>query len=308
LPVVQVVPHESEQRVDVLFDGQPFTSYRWAADLKKPLLYPVRSAGGAVVTRGWPVEPRPGESTDHPHHVGFWLSYGDVEGVDFWGNSTALAPAASAAKGTIVHRAIRRLETGERGRGALGVSSEWVLPGGRVALREDTDFAFTGAPGRRVVDRIATLAAAGGPVAMADTKEGTLGLRLARSLEHRSDQSPTGTGLYHSSEGREGGAVWGTRGRWLMLTGTLDGAPITIAILDHPGNPGHPTYWHARTWGLFAANPLGQKDLSGGKETLRFAVTPGRPARFAYRLLILSRRATPDDIEAEYRAFLAEVK
>jgi hypothetical protein len=307
-PVVEVVPHEAEQRVDVLVDGQPFTSYRWAPDLKKPLLYPLRAADGALVTRGWPVEPRPGEPTDHPHHIGFWLNYGDVNGVDFWGNSSALKPESAAKKGSIVHRAIRATRTGERGRGALSVTSEWMLPDGHAVLREETDYAFAGGPGRRAVDRIATLSAVAGPVTFADNKEGTLGLRLAHELEHPAEKNPTGTGNYHSSEGREGGAVWGTRGRWLMSTGTLDGRPITIAILDHPGNPGHPTYWHARTWGLFAANPLGQKALSGGKETLNFALAAGQSARFAYRLLILSRRATPDEIEAEYRTFVTDIK
>src|SRR5436190_18512862 len=89
LPLVEVVAHEAEQRIDVMFDGQPFTSYRWAPELKKPVLYPLRAAEGAVITRGWPIEPRPGEPTDHPHHFGYWLTYGDVDGVDFWGNFSA---------------------------------------------------------------------------------------------------------------------------------------------------------------------------------------------------------------------------
>jgi hypothetical protein len=307
-PVVQIVPHEAEARVDVSFDGQPFTSYRWDPTLKKPLLYPVRTAEGTIVTRGWPVEPRPGEPTDHPHHVGFWLSYGDVNGVDFWGNSTGLSPDQQRAKGTIVHRRIEQVRSGEQGRGALTVASEWVRPGGGTVLRERTAYAFAGAAGRRVVDRVATLEAAGEAVALQDNKEGTLGLRLTPALEHPSAQNPQGTGLYHSSEGREGGAVWGTRGRWLMLTGMVAGGPVTIALLDHPTNPGHPTYWHARTWGLFAANPLGQKALSGGKETLGFSIPAGKSARFAYRLLILSHRATPAEIEAEYQAFIVELR
>jgi hypothetical protein len=308
LPVVEVVPRQADARVDVSFDGQPFTSYRWEPSLKKPVLYPVRTAEGTIITRGWPVDPRPGDPTDHPHHLGFWLSYGDVNGVDFWGNSTGLAPAEQSAKGTIVHRRIEQIRTGQQGRGALTVTSEWVLPGGATVLREQTAYAFAGAPGRRVVDRVATLEAPGGPVALQDNKEGTLGLRLTPALEHPSEKNPTATGLYHSSEGREGGAVWGTRGRWLMLTGMVGGGPVTIAVLDHPTNPGHPTYWHARTWGLFAANPLGQKALSGGKETLGFTIPAGKSARFAYRLLVLSRRATPADVEEEYQAFIAELR
>jgi hypothetical protein len=90
-----------------------------------------------------------------------------------------------------------------------------------------------------------------------------------------------------------------------MLTGTVDGGPVTLAILDHPGNPGFPTHWHARPWGLFAANPLGQKALSKGKETLDFKLPAKGSATFAYRLLILSRHARPEEIESEYKAFSA---
>src|SRR4051812_10655803 len=103
---VQLAVDEAARRVDVTIDGQPFTSYIWPTTITKPVLYPLRSAAGTVVTRGFPLEPRPGERVDHPHHVGLWLNHGDVNGFDFWNNSDAI-PAADAAKyRTIVHRAI----------------------------------------------------------------------------------------------------------------------------------------------------------------------------------------------------------
>src|SRR5204863_479210 len=77
-----------------------------------------------------------------------------------------------------------------------------------------------------------------------------------------------------SSEGKKGDAVWGTRGRWTMLTGKVGDEALTIAMIDHPKNPGYPTYWHARGYGLYAANPLGQKVFSNGRETLNFTLEP----------------------------------
>jgi methane monooxygenase PmoA-like len=85
---VSVSSRPSEQRVDISIDGQPFTSYIYPKSLEKPVLYPIRSAAGLVVTRGYPLEPRPGERADHPHHIGHWFNYGDVSGYDFWGNSS----------------------------------------------------------------------------------------------------------------------------------------------------------------------------------------------------------------------------
>src|SRR5687768_18446312 len=79
--------HEADQRVEVLLDGRPFTEYLHRPELKKPILFPLRTDRGVVVTRGYPLAPRPGERVDHPHHAGLWLNHGDVAGVDFWNNS-----------------------------------------------------------------------------------------------------------------------------------------------------------------------------------------------------------------------------
>src|SRR5205823_5565770 len=157
------------------------------------------------------------------------------------------------------------------GEGALEVTAEWVDVQGKALLREDTRFVFRAAAGLRAVDRITTLTAVDGPVTFVDNKEGLIGMRVARALEQPSTTPEvftdagghstavprldnTGvTGHYRSSEGVEGDAVWGTRGRWTMLTGVVAGEPVTLAMLDHPKNVGFPTYWHARGYGLFAA-------------------------------------------------------
>ena len=116
------------------------------------------------------------------------------------------------------------------------------------------------------------------------------------------------TGLYRTSEGKTGDAAWGTRGRWTTLTGKVDQEDITLVLLDHPQNPGFPTYWHARGYGLFAANPLGQSVFSNGKEKLNFTIPPKQSATFRYRLVILDGKATPDQVEALYSQFVKEVK
>ena len=319
-PQVDVIPHDDQRRVDVTVDGKPFTAYIYPTTLKKPTLYPLRMASGTVVTRGWPLEPRPGERVDHPHHVGLWFTYSDVNGLDFWNNSDAIPAARAPKMGTIVHRAVRRAEGGA-GQGVLEVTAEWVDHAGTALLREDTRFVFRAADSLRAVDRITTLTALRQPVTFADEKDGLLGMRVARALEQPSKTAElftdaTGhatsvpmlnndgvTGRYKSSEGLEGDSVWGTRGRWTMLSGVVAGEPVTLAILDHPKNVGFPTYWHARGYGLFAANPLGRKAFTNGKEQLNFRLGPGESATFRHRILILSGSATPDQIEGYYRDF-----
>ena len=319
-PSVQVVPNEAAQRVDVTVDGKPFTSYIWPTTLKKPVLYPLRSAKGTVVTRGFPLEPRNGERVDHPHHVGLWFNHGDVNGFDFWNNSDAI-PAEQAPKmGTIVHQKVIEAKSGA-GQGELTVETDWHKADGSTLLHERTQFVFRADGTSRTIDRITTLTALGERVVFKDNKEGVLGLRVARGLEQSATQPETFTdasgrpttvkvldntgvaGQYTSSEGLKGDAVWGTRGRWTMLTGTVESEPVTIVMLDHPSNPGFPTYWHARGYGLFAANPMGEKIFTEGKKELNVAIEPGTSIVFRHRIVIVSGQATADGVERLYRAF-----
>ena len=322
---VELKSRPQERRVDVLVDGEPFTAYVWPERLAKPVLFPIRTAGGTLVTRGYPLEPRPGERVDHPHQVGLWLNYGDVNGVDFWNNSEALSPEEGAKMGTIHHRAIKRAEGGPD-RGTLEVASDWVMPDGSTVLEETTDYVFFGTEDTRTVDRITRLVApaAGTRVRFEDNKEGVLGLRVARALEAPSSKPevftdasgrPTAVpalnnegvnGVYTSSEGLEGGAVWGTRARWVALAGRVDDEGVVLLILDHPANPGHPTYWHARGYGLFAANPLGQKVFSEGREELDFALDPGERTVFRHRLAVLPGPFSAERAEAAWKAFVDE--
>jgi hypothetical protein len=111
------------------------------------------------------------------------------------------------------------------------------------------------------------------------------------------------SGLYHSSEGKTGDAVWGTRARWVALAGRIGDVPVVVVILDHPANPGAPSYWHARGYGLFAANPLGQKEFSGGKEQLGLALAAGESTVFRYAVAVLSGAFEPARVAELYRRF-----
>jgi hypothetical protein len=253
--------------------------------------------------------------------VGFWFNYGNVDGYDFWNNSDAIEADRRPHMGTIYHRAITRATSGPEG--TLEVDADWVIPDGTVLLKEHTTFVFGGTSTTRTIDRTTTLTAQGKAVSLADNKEGVLGLRVARQLEIPSNKpevftdasgKPTSVptldnsgvnGDYLTSEGKTGDAAWGTRGRWCVLSGKIGTDPVSIAIFDSPDNPGYPTYWHARGYGLFAANPLGQKDLSNGKDVLNFSIPAGKSATFRYRLLIVDGAPSAADTEAAWKQWSA---
>jgi len=317
---IQIVPNDAGRRVDVTIDGKPFTSYIYPTTIKKPVLYPLRTANGTIVTRGFPLEPRKGERVDHPHHIGLWFNHGDVNGFDFWNNSDDIGPDRAPRMGSIVHRRVVDAKSGAE-QGQLQVESDWIAADGSVLLREDTRFIFRGGKEMRSIERVTTLTAREKRVVFRDNKEGVIGMRVARGLEQPSttpevftDASgkPTKvpvldnagvTGQYTSSEGLKGDAVWGTRGRWTMLQGTVDSEHVTIAILDHPSNPNFPTYWHARGYGLFAANPLGRKVFDEKQPEVTVTLEPGASTTFRHRVLLLVGKASAAAIDREHRDF-----
>lgn len=319
-PRVEVTPEPDQQRVAVQVAGEPFTAYLFderRKELAKPVLYPIHSAGGAPITRGYPIDPRPGERVDHPHHIGHWLNYGDVNGLDFWNNTGDVPAEEEDEVGHIVHRQVVGTESGS-GQGELEVQADWRGPDEEPLLRENTRFVFRAGPDRRVIDRITRLTATDRRVELTDNKEGFFAIRVARELEHpaedpirivgqegtpREDRVLNNegvTGQYLNADGVTDRPVWGTRSPWMLLQGVVGGDSVGVAILDHPENVGHPTYWHARGYGLFSANPLGQAVFSDGEERLDYALESGESVTFRHRILVLSDDVSSSTMQSEY--------
>ncbi len=299
---VVFVNDTANQKIDVQLNGTLFTSYHYQASLPKPVLFPLVTASGKTLTRGFPIDPQPGERVDHPHHMGNWFNYGDVNGLDFWNNSDAIPKEKLEDYGKIVHSEIVKINQEE---GSLTTKSKWQNITGKSLLDETTVFKFSQEGKTRIIDRYTTLTALQ-DISLKDNKEGVFGVRVTRAMELPAKKpaifvdvqgNPTeikvldNTGVngnYLSSEGLEGNDVWGTRAEWVKLYSTINDEPVSITIIDHPNNVGYPTYWHARDYGLFSANPLGQKVFSKGKETLNFALKKGESVTFHYRMLIHS--------------------
>ncbi|NQU32883.1 MAG: PmoA family protein [Bacteroidetes bacterium] len=323
-PKIKLVTKASEKKVDVLIGGELFTSYIYPDNIKKPVLWPVISDGGNEITRQFPLKNKAGERADHPHHVGIWLNYGDVNGLDFWNNSEAI-PADRADKyGTIYHETIESVKSG-KGEATLLTTASWKDIKGNKLLKEISEYTFSVDGKTRIIDRTTMLKAENGKVDITDNKEGMFAIRLTRELELPSrgkvkltdshgvvtevdgSDDKTATGNYLSSEGIEGDAVWATRGKWMKLYGEINGEKVAVVIFDHPGNAGYPTYWHARGYGLFAANTLGQKVFSKGKEEMNLSVEKGETVTFRYRLAVFSGEPTVEEINKMSKDFESKI-
>ena len=318
---IEVISTEKDKKVDVFYDGKLFTSYIYPADLEKPVLYPVYSANGTVVTRGFPREPRPGERVDHPHHVGIWFNYGDVNGLDFWNNSYAIPAAKKPGYGSIRHQATLETSSG-RDNGLLKVKAHWIDFKGKVLIVEESTFRFSGDDTLRRIDRTTTLTAEAENVVFKDNKEGMLGMRVDRAFEEPSSKPEVFTdangnttsvprlnnegvnGRYRSSAGLESDAVWGTRANWVKLSATKGSERITIAMLDHKQNVGYPAHWHARGYGLFAVNNLGAKVYNPKEGEAVYTLEAGKSLTFKHRILVKSGDVPSDgEMNKEFQTF-----
>ena len=315
---------KDKKEVEILFNNKLLTAYCYYDSSRKPVLFPVNTVDGITVTRSYPFKTVSGERTDHPHHTGIWLNYESVNGLDFWNNSTAIEIAKRNQYGTIVHQKIINKKT-KGNTASLTATAIWIRSDNKILMHEHTTFNFSVNKNDFIIDRITTLTAADTTVIFKDVKDGMFAIRVARELELPSKEKssfiddkgnitnvpPSGadvTGMYYGSTGLKGDSVWSSKGNWVMLTGKKDGKEITIGIIDHPRNVGYPTYWHARGYGLFAANPLGRKVFSNGKEELNFSLQPGKSVTFRYRVIIHSGNFLTSDVMDKQAVNFGKIK
>ena len=305
--MVKLVKEPNQNKVNVFIGGKIFTSFLYPDSFEKPVLYPLRTAQGTVVTRGFPIHPKAGEPTDHPHHLGLWFNFENVNGLDFWNNSYAIPAAKKHLYGWI--KTDRLLGTTDGKKGTLSYHANWVNQNKDVLLEETTRYEFSGNDHQRIIDRI-TVLKANTDVLFKDAKDGLLGIRLAHELQIPSNQDQKFTddkgnvtvvkagqdhianGNYVSSAGKTGDDVWSTRAVWCKVFGKMDDDSVSVTIIDHPQNPNYPTYWHARGYGLFAANPLGENIFTKGKRTKDLHLQKGQSVTFKYRVVIDENKKT----------------
>ena len=182
---IEFVDLSAEKKIDILADGKLFTSFCWYDNVYKPILYPVKTSAGTEITRGFPLNPKSGESTDHRHQVGIWLTYGNVNGLDFWGNGSE--GKWGIRSGEIKHLNIEKMVVGS-GEGSFITNESWIDSVGNELLAEKSEYHFIASGHVRIIDRITTLTATKDTVKFKDTKEGMFGIRVARQLQLSSQE------------------------------------------------------------------------------------------------------------------------
>lgn len=313
--------HENKKtkRIEVRFNQKLITAYYYGDSVEKPVLFPIKTLGGTTITRGYPLAPRPGDRADQPHEVGLWLTHQDVNGLDFW-NSVAGMPADKRQTfGAIRYQNILT-QSAEAGKASFRTHCHWLDVNGKVLVEEVEEFTFKEQGGNLIIDRSSVLKANGLDVRFMDAN-GLLGLKLARELEATTKEetqvldakgnlvkgSPTvPSGSYTNKEGLATESVSGKKSLWVAVHGRKEGQDISVVVIDHPLNIGSPVYWHVDK-GLIAANPLGKKLFTNGKQQLNFKLIKDQSTTFRYRIVVHGGTGplTTAEIEALREEFAA---
>ena len=282
-------------RLRVEINGHLFTEYFYK-DVPRPYCYPVLGPGDAPMTRNWPMKDTPDEEHDHPHHRSLWFAHGSINGQDFWSEQKGF--------GKTVHQAFTKIESGEEF-GLIQERNKWVAADGTVVCTDDRTLRIynpKGAP-ERVLDFEVTLHASQGDLNLEDTKEGTMAVRLAETMRLK---GKVGHGHIVNSAAVRDGQTWGKRADWCDYYGPVDGKTVGIAIFDHPQNPRHPTWWHVRDYGLFAANPFGEHDFEklADKKAGNLLVPAGQSITFRYRFYLHEGDEQQANVAERYQQYV----
>ncbi len=262
-----------DEGVEVRIDGQLMTRYLKKSGAK-PILFPLIGPTGREMTRGYPMRPvGPKEKKDHVHHRSLWFTHGDVNGISFWHENEN--------HGTIEHRKFLEVHGGKTGK--IVATNDWIGPDGKRVCQDRRTFVFHAEPKRRWFDVEIVVTASDGEVVFGNTKEGSFGVRVAGSMRA---ELPDG-GTIINSRGVKNKAAWGKQAEWVDYYGPVQGETVGLAILNHPSSFRFPTYWHVRTYGLFAANPFGRHDfLRDPKADGSHRLKPGESFRLRYRVVL----------------------
>ena len=296
-------------QIEIVIGGKSFGTYYFGPASPKPYIYPLRSAEGTIITRGYPmVKNIPGEDHDHPHHRAMFFAHGDINGIDFWGEGKPTKAQQTAGghyysseelpKGHTVFRKLLEMKSGPQA-GTLRALFALVGPDGKSIGSETQAYTFRGDENTRILDCAFTLAADQGiSLKMGDTKEGTFAIRVVKGLEK--------PGLKMlNSEGKVGTEnIWGKRANWVDYSGIVKGEKLGVAIFDNPKNIKHPTYWHARDYGLFAVNPFGEHDFyNDPKRDGSVTIPKGGSLTLRYRVLIHHGDAAEAHVAEAYEEY-----
>jgi hypothetical protein len=306
-PGVNIKP--AKDHIDFLIGKDLVTRYHVGGDIAKPYFWPLNAPGGVPLTRAWPmVKAETAETTDHVHQKSAWFCHGDVipegveikdkikgvKGVDFW--------SEAPGHGLIACGKVGEAKTDKKNHAWITTENDWITADRVRIMEEKRTIHLYDLEGARLIVLDIDLHASDCPIVFGDTKEGSLGVRV-----HDAITEGKGKGTLENAEGKKSEKeCWGRQSKWCDYSGTIDGKPYGLTILDDPANP-HPACWHSRGYGLHAANPFGRAGsgfpaMADKAELVKLA--KGDHLKLRYGILLHTGDAKDGKVEETFEKFV----
>lgn len=246
LPRCRVVPLPDHQ-VSLRIGTAEHARWHFGRHYPRPFFYPFIAASGASLTRmGHPGAP------DHDHHRSIWFAHHDVQGHDFWSDTTTAQ---------IRQQRWLAYEDGDE-RATMAIELQWQDGAGTALLDQELIAALSAdGEGGCFLELHSRFTPIDQQITLGKTNFGVLGVRVAKSIS-----THFGGGQITSSEGGSGeAAIFGQFARWMDYSGPVQGnlgtATEGITYFDHPGNPHYPAHWHVRADGWMGASLCRLNDI-----------------------------------------------
>lgn len=295
---------KGRDQIEVIVDGRPFTTYYFNPQVSKPYLMPLRTASGLIISRPFPVVNDVSHADSktpsfEPHQRPLYFAHGDIDGLNFWAEQAFQSYYHGASKQAYGLMHVEKVE--QPGNGTIQATFALDSPNKRVIGEEMQRLTFAGSDHARTIDCEFAIQATHGPITMGDTKEGTFAIRLGPELS-----APNGH-MINSNGGVGEEQIWGKPADWVDYSGSIAGHTVGIVVFDSPKSFRHPTTWHARAYGLLAANPFGLREFT--KDPQRdgsWTIPEGHSLEFRYRVVIYDGELSPERLNQMYREYAAE--
>jgi hypothetical protein len=303
---------QEADKVTVNIDGKLFTEYHFTG-ARRPYLYPIIGPTGGAMTRHWPLQDDLAtEEHDHPHHKGLWWGHHLVNGAGFWEDSAK----PGAKLGQMIHDGFAEVKSGEN-EGVLRAKNKWVIDEtNEVVGTDERTITFHKGKDGPMIDFDITIKAGDKEMVFGDDKDGAMAIRVAESMRVDKPKpkgekvTPKGDGHILTAEGKKDAEAWGTKANWCDYWGPVEGKTAGVAMFDNPANPRHPTWWHVRTYGLFAANPFGKAQFEKlpDKNAGEYKIPAGQSITFRYRFYFHAGDTEQAKVAEHYKEYAGDKK
>lgn len=289
---------KEEDRVTIKIGGDLFAEYLTQSG-SKPIVWPIIGPTGKAMTRTWPMGKQgPSERADHIHQRSLWFTHGDVNGVDFWAEKAE----EGRPLGSIKHRKFVKIIGGPQA--VIVTQNDWLAPENKKLCEDERTLTFGTVESSRYIDFDITIKAPDHPVTFGDTKEGSWGIRMAATMQPDSKLG----GRLINSDGLTGDDAWGKPADWVDYFGPIEGETVGLAMMNHPSSFRYPTPWHARSYGLCAANPFGCKSFNDKAASGAYTIARGKSITLRYRLLLHKGNVKDGEVAEVFADYAKQAK